>query len=78
MSNNPTATLTRPQIQFCLARQVMQTDDGPVQAVCTRLTSHRQHCCDEILGVAFNARSGTKPVLCRNGHDHSEEKGLRR
>lgn len=71
MSNNPTAILVRPVgLEFCLARRPKSDED----LTCTRLNNHRGHCCDEVVGVAWDARGLV--VVCPAGHNHSKEKGL--
>jgi hypothetical protein len=69
MSDNPTATLARPRLHFCLAHHPNSTE-----LICTRLDQHPAHCCDEIAEEAWDQRGRT--VDC--DHDHSEEKGLAR
>jgi hypothetical protein len=73
MSNNPTATLTRPQVQFCLATHI-DPDTGD-QLICTRRDQHDEHCCDEVTGKSWHLRT-KKPITCPQHYDHSAEKGL--
>lgn len=77
MSNNPNATLARPQIQFCLATRSLTTSDGDIDVICTRIDDHPAHCCDEIAGLAWNAHRN-KPIACPQHYGHDEEKGLSR
>lgn len=76
MSDNPTATLARTpariSIQFCLATNPKRTD-----LICTRITDHKTHCCDETAGESWHSTRG-EPAVCRARHDHSKEKGLTR
>lgn len=70
MSNgNPTATLTRRRIAFCLASFPKDAD-----IICTRVDDHNGHCCDEVTAIAWD--SNGKPCPCRLNHNHSAEKGL--
>lgn len=69
MSNNPTATLARPAIAFCLARKPKTTD-----LICTRIDNHLGHCCDETAGEAWTDRGAAHE--CGQGHDHRAEKNL--
>lgn len=72
MSNNPTATLARPRINFCLAMRMIEGE----WATCTRITTHDGHCCDEIRRVAWVGSAGTVFDCKARGYDHSVEKGL--
>jgi hypothetical protein len=68
--SNPTITHRRTRvIHFCLASNPVDPD-----LICTRLSGHTEHCCDEISGAAWNGRSTS--VRCSDKHNHSAEKGL--
>lgn len=74
MSNNPSPTLTRPRpsVEFCLAR----IERNGETLICTRVNNHTGHCCDETAGEAWTDRGA--PFDCKDGSDHSVEKGLGR
>jgi len=69
MSNNPSSTLTRPIVDFCLNR--LERDGETL--ICTRVDKHAGHCCDEIAGQSWTDRGAV--FVCK-GRDHSAEKGL--
>ena len=87
MSNNPTATLTRPAgLKLCLAKRKviprveqelrergLDSRDVPI---CTRIDDHNGHCCDEVIGHSWNNRN--RMVSCRQAYDHRDEKNLGR
>jgi hypothetical protein len=71
MSNNPSPTLTRPIVDFCLAKK----ERAGKTLICTRIDNHEGHCCDEVERQAWTDRGAV--FACKgDGYDHSAEKGL--
>jgi hypothetical protein len=75
MSNNPSSTLTKPIVDFCLARHERKCGTETLVLICTRVDNHEGHCCDEVLREAWTDRGAV--FVCKgDGYDHSAEKGL--